>query len=241
MKLDKLATLLACTTLLTFSLSAAPTHVRHMESNGSETVMEIEQDENELTHVSVKQGDDKHEFTFTANELSDPSTIKGKLSALPEKTSRKLTRLLTKMSVLDQGKFKLLHNKEMDIKTKEKLAAIAKKMEGKEVEMEFIARKLEAKAAELEAHALELESLHELREGEYEIIIDTFENSIDEVMSSLGEMEIDIDFDHENGHTSRFVIIDDHQDINRAQHLIRMIKNSKLTEEQKQAIKEALE
>lgn len=239
MKLNKLATLLACTSLLAFTVNAAPTNVRHIEIDDEDTVMRINQDENELTQVSLTLDKEKHEFTFTPEELKDPSAIQSKLADLPEKPRKTLTKILTKITALDHHRFKQVHSKALDAKTRVKLATIAKKMEGKEVEMKRIAVKLEAKGAELEAHAMELERLHQQQEGEYEFIVEAIEGSVADIVSEFDDL--DIEFSHVNGHGNRIVIISDEDDDDmQAEHLIKMINNSNLTDEDKQAIKKAL-
>ena len=81
MKLHKLATLLACTSLLAFTVNAAPTHVHYIEIDDEDTIMRINQDENELMQVSLRLDKEKHEFIFTPEELKDPSAIQSKLDA----------------------------------------------------------------------------------------------------------------------------------------------------------------
>jgi hypothetical protein len=240
MKSKKLAILFVCTSLLAFTANSAPSNVREIEIVDSATVMNINQDENELTQVSVKLGKEKHEFTFTPAELKDPAVIKSKLAELPEKPKKTLTKLLTKLTAMEHRKFAQFHSKELDAKTRKKLETIAKKMEGKEAEMQRIAMKLEAKAAEMEAHAMEFEVLHQQQEDEYAFIVESIEGNVADIVSEFGDLDIDIDFAHDNGHGNRIVIINGHDEDEQAEHLIKMIKNSNLTDEDKQAIKEAL-
>lgn len=240
MKSKKLATLFACTSLLAFTANAVPSNVREIEIVDSATVMNINQDENELTQVSVKLGKEKHEFTFTPEELKDPTVIESKLAELPEKPKKTLSKLLIKLTVVDHRRLTQFHRKELDAKTRKKLAVIAKKMEGKEAEMQRIAVKFEAKAAEMEAHAMEFEVIHQQQEGEYAFIVESIEGNVADIISEFDDLDIDIDFTRDNGHGNRIIIINDHDADEQAEHLIKMIRNSNLTDEDKQAIKEAL-
>lgn len=274
MKLTKLATLLTCTGLLAFSLTAAPTNLRYIEFEDSETLAHVNQDENEMTQVSVQVNNEKHEFTFTPEELKDFNVIESRLAPLPEESRIKLAKLLSRMNKGGEYKFHILQAPELDPKLEKelqalavkmeskeaelekiaiklkaraykldpklekKLQALAIKMEGKEAEMEKIAIKLEAKAAEMEAHALEFEALQEFHEEEFEVVIEALEQHVSEIVSDIDD--IDIDFDEIGSDGSHIIIIGDGDKGKHVEHLIKSIKHSKLTDEEKQAIKEAL-
>ncbi|ABV36407.1 conserved hypothetical protein [Shewanella sediminis HAW-EB3] len=150
MKLSKLATLLTCTSLLAFSLTAAPTNLRYIEFEDSETLVHVNQDENEMTQVSVQLNNEKHEFTLTPEELKDVNVIESRLAPLPEESRIKLAKLLSRMNKGGEHKFHIIQAPELEPKLEKKLQALAIKMEGKEAEMHEIAIKLKAKAAELD-------------------------------------------------------------------------------------------
>jgi len=150
MKFSKLATLLTCTGLLAFTLSAAPTNLRYIEFKDSETLAHVNQDENEMTQVSVRVNNEKHEFTFTPEELKDVNIIESRLAPLPEESRIKLAKLLSRMNKAGKHRFHIVPAPELDPKLEKKLLSLAVKLEGKEAEMEKIAIQLKAKVAELD-------------------------------------------------------------------------------------------
>jgi len=238
MKLSKLATLLTCTGLLAFTLSAAPTNLRYIEFEDSETIAHVNQDENEMIQLSVKVNNEKHEFTFTPEELKDVDVIESRLAPLPEESRIKLAKVLSRMNKGGEHKFHIIQAPKLDPKLEKKLLSLAIKMEGKEAEMEKIAIKLEAKAAEIEAHTLEFEALQEFHEEEFDLVIEALEQHVSEIVSHIDE--IDIDFDEMSSDGSRIIIIGNDNEHKHVEHLIKAIKASKLTDMEKQAIKEAL-
>jgi len=274
MKLSKLATLLTCTGLLAFTLSAAPTNLRYIEFEDSETIAHVNQDENEMIQLSVKVNNEKHEFTFTPEELKDVDVIESRLAPLPEESRIKLAKVLSRMNKKGEHKFHVIQAPKLDPKLEKKLLSLALKMEGKEAEMEKIAIKLkaklseldpklekelqtlaikmegkeaemekiaiklEAKAAEIEAHTLEFEALQEFHEEEFDLVIEALEQHVSEIVSHIDE--IDIDFDEMSSDGSRIIIIGNDNEHKHVEHLIKAIKASKLTDMEKQAIKEAL-
>ncbi|WP_299797038.1 hypothetical protein [uncultured Shewanella sp.] len=309
MKLSKLATLFTCTSLLAFTLGAAPTNLRYIEFEDSETQVYVNQDENEMTQVTVRLDDEKHEFTFTPEELTHLDAIESRLTPLPEGSRKKLAKLLSRMSQGGEHEFHIIQAPELDPKLEKKIQALAKIMEGKEAEMkemaiklkakvaklepvlekelralvakiegkqaeiekmaieieanaaklepalekelqavaekmeikeaeiEKIAIKLEAKAAEIEAQAAELESVQELHEEEFDLVIEALEQHVSEIVSSVDD--IDIDMDEIDTNAERIIIITGDEG-DQVEHLIRVIKHSKLSDGEKQAIKEAL-
>ncbi|RTR36488.1 hypothetical protein EKG38_23770 [Shewanella canadensis] len=238
MKLNKLATLLTCTGLLAFTLTAAPINLRTIEFEDSETLAHVNQDENEMTQVTVQVNNEKHEFTFTPEELKDVNIIESRLAPLPEESRKKLAKLLSRMNKAGEHKFHIIQTPELDPKIEKQLQALAIKMEGKEAEMHKIAIKLEAKAAEIEAHALDFEVLQEQQELEFEVVIEALEQHVSEIVSHIDD--IDIDFDEIGSDGSRIIIIGDGNEDKHVEHLIKAIKASKLTDMEKRAIKDAL-
>jgi|GEM_PF-5240163 len=238
MKLTKLATLMTCTSLLAFSLTAAPTNLRTIEFEGSETLAHVNQDENEMTQVSVQVNNEKHEFTFTPDELKDVNVIESRLAPLPEASRIKLAKLLSRMSKVGEHQLHIIQAPDLDPKLEKKLQALAIKMAGKEAEMEKISIKLEAKAAEIETHALEFEIILEQQELELEVVIEALEQHVSEIVADIDD--IDIDFDEIGADGSHFIIIGNDDEGKRVEHLIKTIKASELTDKEKQAVKAAL-
>ncbi|AQS35630.1 hypothetical protein Sps_00425 [Shewanella psychrophila] len=245
MKLKNIVIALACSGLLALNVVAAPTEIHQLEFEDKTTFAKIKSDENKLTQVKVRVGEDKQTFTFTQDELTDPQVIKDKLSSLPKASATKVAHLLSRMANRQDLGFDLIVENELDPKTLLKIEKISRLMETKGHEMEAKAREFEVHVAQMESHAHEMEAkamaleiYFDQHEEEFDIIMNELADEVSEITSNFSDIEIEI---HEGGADSQHVFIfhgDEKSDI--TQHLIESIKQSELTEEQKQAIRDAL-
>lgn len=246
MKLKNIVIALACSGLLALNVAAAPTQIHQLEFEDKTTFAKIESDENELTQVEVRVGGDKQEFTFTQAELKDPQVIKDKLSSLPQASATKIARLLNRIANRQHLGFELRVENELDPKTMLKIEKISRLMEAKGHEMEAKAREFEVHMVQMESHAhkmeakaMELEAYFEQHGEEFDIVMDELADDVSEIVSHFTDIEIEI---HERNDDGQHVFIfhsDDKSDVTR--HLIESIKQSGLTETQKQAIRDALD
>ena len=246
MKLNNIVIALACSGLLTLNVAAAPTQLHQLEFEDKTTFTKIESDENELTQVEVRVGGDKQEFTFTQDELKDPQGIEDKLSSLPPASATKVAHLLSRIASKQRLSFDLLVKTELDPETMLKIEKMGRLMEAKGHEMGAKAREFEVHMAQMESHAhkmeakaMELEAYFEQHGEEFDIVMDELADDVSEIVSHFSDIEIEI---HERNDDGQHVFIfhsDDKSDITR--HLIESIKQSGLTEAQKQAIRDALD
>ncbi|MCL1058641.1 hypothetical protein L2729_11650 [Shewanella gelidimarina] len=233
--------LLTCGLALPTSLLAAPTQMNVVDNKDREFSTQIETDENDITHVTVKTNGKQHDLAFTAQELEDQDVIKAKLSELPKTTQAPLTRLLSRMQLHSKNNLSVV-NAEQDKAIKIKLEKLYKQLDGKTAQIEAHVIKIESKSGELEAKALELEKLFEQNEGEFEIHIESLSDDIEIIAEQISELEV-MRFADSDQHAG-FVIFEDEDDDDdeaSAEHILSLISHANLSKEDKQKLKSALD
>ncbi|QQX82027.1 hypothetical protein JK628_09560 [Shewanella sp. KX20019] len=229
--------LLTCGLALPTSLFAAPTQIEVVDSKEKEFTTQIETDENDITHITVKTDGKQHDFAFTDQELQDKGVISAKLTELPKETQVLLTRMLSRMQLHPKNNMFVIDAKH-DKAIKIKLEKLYKELDGKEAQIEAHVMKIEMKSGELEAKALELEKLFEQNEGEFEIHIESLADDIEIIAEQITELEVRRFGEREE--YGDFVIFADEDEAS-AEHILSLINHAKLSEEDKQKLKAALD
>ncbi|MFT5788966.1 MAG: hypothetical protein ACI8SJ_001074 [Shewanella sp.] len=229
--------LLTCSLALPTSLFAAPTQIEVVDSKHREFTTQIETDENDITHVTVKTDGKQHDLAFTAQELKDKDVISAKLAELPKETQALLTRMLSRSQLHAKNNMFVIDTKQ-DKAIKIKLEKLYKELDGKEAQIEAHVIKIEAKSGEIEAKALELEKLFEQNEGEFEIHIESLSDDMELITEQITELEVMRFGDHDE-HAD--VVIFRNDDEASADHILNLISHAKLSEEDKQKLKSALD
>lgn len=229
--------LLTCGLAFQSSAFAAPTEIDVTETNKKVFSTQIETDENDITHVTVKSNGKQHELAFTAQELKDKVVLKEKLSVLPKEDQALLTRTLSRMQHPTKDNVFIIDAKQ-DKAIKIKLEKLYQELDGKTAEIEAHVVKIEAKSGELEAKALELERLFDKNEGDFEIHIESLSDDIELITEQITKLEV-MGFEDSDSH-GKFIIINDENEQN-AEHILSLINHSKLSKEDKEKLKAALE
>ncbi|MCL1049179.1 hypothetical protein L2755_06015 [Shewanella abyssi] len=229
--------LLTCGLALPTCLIAAPTQIAVVDSKHKEFTTQIETDENDITHITVNTDGKQHDLAFTAQELQDKDVISAKLTELPKETQVLLTRMLSRMQLHPKNNMIVIDAKH-DKAIKIKLEKLYKALDGKEAQIEAHVMKIELKSGELEAKALELEKLFERNEGEFEIHIESLADDIEIIAEQITELEV-MRFGDSDEHRG-FVIFGDDDEAS-AEHILSLINHAKLSEEDKQKLKSALD
>lgn len=228
--------LITCGLAFQSSVYAAPTDIDVTETEKKVFSTQIETDENDITHVTVKSNGKRHELAFTAQELKDKAVLKEKLSVLPKEEQALLTRTLSRMQQPTRDNVVIIDGKQ-DKAIKIKLEKLYQELDGKTAEIEAHVVKIEAKSGELEAKALELERLFEQNEGDFEIHIESLSDDIELITEQITELEI-MRFGDSDSH-GKFIVINDEDEQN-AEHILSLINHSKLSEEDKEKLIAAL-
>ncbi|PKG59287.1 hypothetical protein [Shewanella sp. GutDb-MelDb] len=229
--------LLTCGLALPTSLFAAPTQIEVVDNKDREFTTQIETDENDITHVTIKTDGKQHDLAFTAQELKDKDVISAKLAELPKESQTLLTRMLSRSQLHPKNNLFVV-NAEQDKAIKIKLEKLYKQLDGKTAQIEAHVIKIESKSGELEAKAQELEKLFEQNEGEFEIHIESLSDDIEIIAEQISELEV-MRFGDSDEHAS-FVIFDD-DDGASAEHILSLISHANLSKEDKQKLKSALD
>lgn len=243
--------------LASCSTTAATTDERIIEFNSKDTQTHITQTHNDETDekqakIKVHHDGEDHEFSFNEQQLKDDAFIDNTLSPLPDDVRKKIARLLKKMEHKGQLKIVLDGDSEwrsMTHLSPEKNAKLEKKLKALEAVLEKKLAKIEANAEKMEkkAKAIELRVSKEMEAldlDEFEIEMDEINEKIHEVTMHLDDIDFaDINLSGLNTLDKEIIVIqrDDIKspEIN-TQAIIKMINKGKLTQEQKQAIRDAL-
>ncbi len=227
---------------------AAPTHDRIIEYKSDTVTTKVFQNDELDTEVKVDHQGNDLAFSFSKDQLKDKAYIESTLSPLPEKARKEVTELLERLDnkevvtlVLDDEITTKSLSPEQEKKLKAKLAKLEKQLSQKVAKIEANARKMESKAREIEIKVLkEMEGL-ELEELNIELDIDNITDQIHDVAMQLHDIHVE-----KLGSDHQFIVIKDKASFNgdiaeyQTQQVIKLIDKNKLSEEQKQAIREAL-
>lgn len=230
--------LLTCGLAFQSSTFAAPTDIDVTETDQKVFSTQIETDENDITHVTVKSNGNQHELAFTAQELKDKAVLKEKLSVLPKEDQALLTRTLSRMQQPTKDNVFIIDGKQ-DKAIKIKLEKLYQELDGKTAEIEAHVVKIEAKSGELEAKALELERLFEQNEGNFEIHIDSLSDDIELITEQITELEV-MRFGDSDNHGKYIIINGDDENEQTTEHILSLINHSNLSKEDKEKLIAAL-
>lgn len=246
MKLTPISTLIACSTLLSFSLWALPTDLHTIEVNDNKTHTRITQDKNELTNIAIETNGEKHQLTLTPEEIKDRTRLKERLADLPESVQNRVLKLINRLYDQDRGKIRVFHS-QLSEKEKAKLAELTKKMARKHAEFAKHSAKLEAKSAEmeaknaeLEAKAREFESIVERDGGKFEQEMEQLAIEITKLTEDMDDIDFDVDVEMSDLADKHFVVINKESIID-AEQLIKLINNAKLNPRQAEQLQRAIE
>lgn len=178
--------------------------------------------ERQTTRVKILQDGIELDEQFTQAELQDRDLLENRLGALPEEKRNKVINMLQRLGqspmVLDFDFEPGLH-REMIALTEE----FHREHGDQIIALELKAEEMEQRASELQARAQEMA-------GRVEAQVDFITSGLDE------EIMIDLGQDQQG----KLVIIRDIDKPNMAEHIVQMLKHSKLSEQDRQAILDAV-
>lgn len=260
MNLTKIAKALLPATLVfvaSCATTAATADERIIEFDSNDTQTHISQTHDNKTDekqakVKVHHDGEDHEFTFNEQQLQDDAYIDNTLSPLPDDVRKNIARLLKRMD--HKGPLKIVVDSDSDWTgmthlSPEKRAKLEKKLKSLEAILEKKVAKIEANAEKMEkkARAIEVRVLKEMEAlelDELDIEMDEINEKIHEVTMHLDNIDFaDIDLSGLDSLDKNIIVIQrddmDNPEKN-TQAIIKMISKGKLSQEQKQAIKDAL-
>ncbi|MCL1037662.1 hypothetical protein L2750_10920 [Shewanella submarina] len=182
------------------------------------------------TRVKVSHEGIEVDEKFTEEELKDRDLLENRLAALPEDKRNKIIDMLQRASdgnLMFNFDFDPELHKEMIFLTDEFHREHADKLR----DMDVLTEEMEARTEEMELRAKELEEKAREMAGKIEQHVEFVTAGVDD--GFIIEMNQDDD--------GKVMIIKEIETPSMSNHIVRMLESSKLTDEEKQAIQDALD